>query len=639
MSEQQTIKYAPRWNNMTMDNVIFQTNNVVGNFNYPPNVPAYKPIMKFMLNCPLKKAFTNCPLAVYQNFLREFWSTAVAYDPFSSTDETEQCPLREFLIKFSVFNRKRPLTLDFNTFCSSTGIDYNNVSSGTVPNPQDLERNIQLASMGFPSTLDEGTRKSQPLPEGTYAKYQMDQTQSTRLRYQSLPENKGKPSHEGELYIRPLVLSTYADVRAFLLSDDEDQKSKKDILGAGEEMNEKPQDAIITETHHYDLYKGLNIIIELLKEIKNAVKETLSSTKKLMLSSKMKSYLLRPNIPPRWHEILAPDFQVLNGLKTTSNTACSVTPTLALTHISANVEGKIATNTATEEPLSCTKGETEQQKKAVPISSIQPTEVPPTQAQPITTITTHPESSQASPRIDKGKGIATESDKDPSKKLVLASTIVRLDPDEEVKVPYMINRNMCHFTNKEMQAYLDREEKLKKAAQEERLLAISKPKVVKVVQEEANKIGIDQIKLQVPKQVKSSKRLRMLNTRSSRENTLRRIRKIPEELGIKSALPAPAPAPEQASSKSSRKKRKHMELEPEIKIHGLECNRALPENVPFVNNMDGSSRVISCSCYMVKSPENARFSTKLRKLIVEHADQEKFKSKKVKLETLGYEMN
>ncbi|GJZ61651.1 hypothetical protein Tco_0617788 [Tanacetum coccineum] len=41
------------------------------------------------------------------------------------------------------------------------------VSSGTVPDPQYLERNIQLSSMGLPSTLDEGTRKSQPLPKGT----------------------------------------------------------------------------------------------------------------------------------------------------------------------------------------------------------------------------------------------------------------------------------------------------------------------------------------------------------------------------------------------------------------------------------------------------------------------------------------
>ncbi|GKF14877.1 hypothetical protein Tco_0056339 [Tanacetum coccineum] len=40
------------------------------------------------------------------------------------------------------------------------------VSSGTVPDPQDLERNIQLGSTRLPSTLEEGTRKSQPLPEG-----------------------------------------------------------------------------------------------------------------------------------------------------------------------------------------------------------------------------------------------------------------------------------------------------------------------------------------------------------------------------------------------------------------------------------------------------------------------------------------
>ncbi|GKE46651.1 hypothetical protein Tco_1477909 [Tanacetum coccineum] len=79
---------------------------------------------------------------------------------------------------------------------------------------------------------------------------EVDQTQSTRLRYQSLPENKGKPSHEGELNTQSLVLSSYADVRAFLLSDDEARESKDDILGAGEEMDEEPQAAIIAETHH-----------------------------------------------------------------------------------------------------------------------------------------------------------------------------------------------------------------------------------------------------------------------------------------------------------------------------------------------------------------------------------------------------
>ncbi|GJW44024.1 hypothetical protein Tco_0072823 [Tanacetum coccineum] len=486
MAEQQTIKYAPQWNNMTVENVTFHTYNVVGNFNYPPNVPAYKPIMKFMLNYPLRKAFTNCPSMVNQNLLKEFWSTVVAYDPFPSTNETKQRPLREFLIKFLVFNGQRPLTLDFNTFCSSTGLDYNNckyvehptpeavkkeldkisinlnyldktlvlggnyssleqvnsiqqllayslitgtevdigeiiysdlvtkllnkfllgilrnsnfikdpskvndieltahmivvnsqkdslsllplaakpkkgksqtvtptlpksqgpeipgalskkskrpkskrpptktkvsppkpmngseqshsVSSGTVPDPQDLERGIQLANMGLPSTLDEGTRKSKPLPES-------------------------KPSHEWALDTQPIVLSTYADVGAFLLSDD---KSEEDILRAGKEMDEEPLVAGIAKTQHQslplqekhkevvvnyadlkssiddyydeniahqdhtdklveasmssldkssntisDLYKGLNIITKLLKEIKNVVKDDSVINKKI----------------------------------------------------------------------------------------------------------------------------------------------------------------------------------------------------------------------------------------------------------------------------------------------------------------------------------------------------------------------
>nr|GEY38556.1 hypothetical protein [Tanacetum cinerariifolium] len=147
----------------------------------------------------------------------------------------------------------------------------------------------------------------------------------------------------------------------------------------------------------------------------------------------------------------------------------------------------------------------------------------------------------------------------------------------------------------------------------------------------------------------------------------KRIRKIPKELGIKSELLAPAP--EQASSKSSNKKRKHMALEPEIKIPGLECNKALPENIPFVNNMVieepkhrifftdefrdqefqrwcdigkvGMEALVSylVVASMVQSPENARFNMKLRKLITEHPDQDKLKSKKVKLEALGYKMN
>ncbi|GKA34270.1 retrovirus-related pol polyprotein from transposon TNT 1-94 [Tanacetum coccineum] len=66
----------------------------------------------------------------------EFWSTVVAFDPFPSTHEPEKRPLKEFLIKFSVLNGQRPLTMDLKTFCSSTGLDYNNGKYVEHPTPE-----------------------------------------------------------------------------------------------------------------------------------------------------------------------------------------------------------------------------------------------------------------------------------------------------------------------------------------------------------------------------------------------------------------------------------------------------------------------------------------------------------------------
>ncbi|GJU45221.1 hypothetical protein Tco_1202487 [Tanacetum coccineum] len=107
--------------------------------------------------------------------------------------------------------------------------------------------------MGFPSTLNEGTHKSQPLLEGnathpkdsgrniqplyrdltsitsdegtakttpwTGANYQVDETQSTRLRYRSLTKNKGKTSFEVDPDTEPL----------------------QEVLAAGEDIDEDPQ--------------------------------------------------------------------------------------------------------------------------------------------------------------------------------------------------------------------------------------------------------------------------------------------------------------------------------------------------------------------------------------------------------------
>ncbi|GJU76066.1 hypothetical protein Tco_1273136 [Tanacetum coccineum] len=1028
MAEEQAIVYAPQWNNMTVDNVIFLTNNVVGDFNYPPNVPAYKPIMKFLLNCPLNKAFTNCPSVLYQNYLREFWSTTVAYDPFPPTNETEQRPLREFLIKFLVLNGQRPLTLDFNTLCSSTGLDYNNgkyvahptpevlggnhsfteqvnsiqqllayylitrfkvdigeiiymllgcdytqdVSFGflpgilsnsnftkdpskvtnieltahmiavnnqkdsvsplpfsgkkkkvksqtvtpTLPKSQGPEASESLpqkrkkpqskkepkdtkatstpkptegSDTGLPSTLDEGIRKSQPLPKGTTidpkdsvgnkqpidmglpsttsnegtakttsrpegplgdkdsrgnktpadmepinpsvsdpsgtgAKYQVDQSQSIRLRYQSdagpndpfqaqdqpfrslergdrrestdpisypvllttsqsLTKNKGEPSFEGELDSQPLVLSTYVDVRAFLLSDDEAQESDEDILGAGEEVDEDPQAAAISHqssspqadkpqsvpapateasdsdsssddllkkyentlplterqltdklveasmssldksnTATSDFYKGLQIITELLKEIKNAVKDDPAMNNKINEATKtftkistniIEAHALtqdeelaawaKSSTNMAWNlgsrllgleraqnhiqssmsslqadtlsikSMMTEMYQVFKG-QSSSAPSSSVTPTLALTHIPANVEGENEPNTVTEDPSSHTEGETDANKQEKPENL---------STQQMLTL--------------KGKGIAMDERAEDQRKLVKASSIVRPDPDAPVL-----------------------EEQIKKAEEESMLLAINKLEVIKVVREEAKKLGIhpkevitakagenfkkaqdaehEVLKKQHTKKVRKSLELRKhkydnyMWTISSRL----KLKKITDIKIYPKTKPVVITVYRGTEGRNfdvhnpfafgefgiseldelreiiPRKKnavRKHMELEPEIKIPGLECNRTLPENVSFVNNMvieepeygifftdefgdqafqrwSDINKVgmealvfIPCSGSMVQSPENARFSMKLKKLIAEHPDQEKLKSKKVKLEALGYEMD
>ncbi|GJR82377.1 hypothetical protein Tco_0153162 [Tanacetum coccineum] len=359
------------------------------------------------------------------------------------------------------------------------------------------------------------------------------------------------------------------------------------------------------------------------------------------------------------------------------------------------------------------------------------------------------ESSQALKRVDKGKRIATD-DVESQVKLVPASRVVREDPDEPVRVPYMINGKMHYLINDEITKHLEKEELIKKAAEQARLLVITKPEVVKVVRKEAENIGIDPERIKSAKEGEKFKKaqdveLKVLNKERSeklkKSLTLRkhkfksymwtignrlkpekivdvkihphtkpvvvtvnrgtnrrnfkvhnpfafgafgiteldklgeinlkkknivvkdlmnslsrryeRIKKIPKDLSIQSALPALVP--EQAPSQILGRKRKHMELEPEVKVPRLDYDRSLPEGVPFVNNIVieepkceiffidvfgdkafqiwndihkvGVDSLVSylVMASMIKTQENSRFSLKLRKLITEDPDQEKLK--------------
>ncbi|GJS56097.1 hypothetical protein Tco_0629459 [Tanacetum coccineum] len=133
----------------------------------------------------------------------------------------------------------------------------------------------------------------------------------------------------------------------------------------------------------------------------------------------------------------------------------SVTPTLALTHIPANVEGENDTNTATEDPPSHTEGETDVnrlEKSEEPKHSIdanieligsskpQPSI---TQAQPITII--NPELIILQREC---KGIAIDEQVKDQRKLAKASSIIRPDPD--ALISYTINGEVYYLTAEQL---------------------------------------------------------------------------------------------------------------------------------------------------------------------------------------------
>ncbi|GJS36431.1 hypothetical protein Tco_0534813 [Tanacetum coccineum] len=142
MAATQADKYAPQCGDLTVESVQFQSNNFVENFSYSQNVPTYKEICKFLMNCPLAEAFTKLPLVLYQTFLRVFWCTDVVEDPNPPEDDFEVHPLTEFIIKFIVKNGKKTLTLDFKTFCESTRLDYNKGNYVVHPSPEAVKAKL-----------------------------------------------------------------------------------------------------------------------------------------------------------------------------------------------------------------------------------------------------------------------------------------------------------------------------------------------------------------------------------------------------------------------------------------------------------------------------------------------------------------
>nr|GFA77628.1 hypothetical protein [Tanacetum cinerariifolium] len=193
-------------------------------------------------------------------------------------------------------------------------------------------------------------------------------------------------------------------------------------------------------------------------------------------------------------------------------------------------KGENATNTATEEPPSHTEREIRDTTMVTLISSIHPTKVQSTHNQPINLIISHPESSHETLIIDKGKRIATESEEDPSKKLVPTSTIIHPDLDEPVRVEFMINEKIVYLLNKRFKIY---------RGTDGRNFDVHKPFLF-------GAFGIFELdELREIIQKKNNTVVKDLINSLSR--MYERLRQIPRELGIRFALSAPEQAPSQTS--------------------------------------------------------------------------------------------
>ncbi|GKB88208.1 hypothetical protein Tco_0960480, partial [Tanacetum coccineum] len=121
-------------------------------------------------------------------------STTVAFDPFPSTYEPEKRPLKEFLIQFLALNGQRPLTLDFHTFCSSTGLDYNNGKYVAHPAPEVVKKELGKIAINL-SYMDKTQLLAYCLITGTevdigeiiYSNLVTKLSNKSRLKYISYP--------------------------------------------------------------------------------------------------------------------------------------------------------------------------------------------------------------------------------------------------------------------------------------------------------------------------------------------------------------------------------------------------------------------------------------------------------------------
>ncbi|GJW62802.1 hypothetical protein Tco_0112137 [Tanacetum coccineum] len=200
-------------------------------------------------------------------------------------------------------------------------------------------------------------------------------------------------------------------------------------------------------------------------------------------------------------EIKSTMTKIYQAFKGQSSTPSSSVPqtTLAINEGPENVGGDNVIHADTKEPPSHTEGEHVTMEDDTEKAKSDKAEEEPTREVPISIVRPI---IRPNPKVALIESLSRPLLTDPIleiHKLVPVSKVIQEDPDEPIRVPYMINGKMYYFTNDEINAHLEKEDKIKKATEEAKMLEMTKTEVIKVVQEEAEKIGLD------PKTIVSAK--------------------------------------------------------------------------------------------------------------------------------------
>ncbi|GJU76479.1 hypothetical protein Tco_1273549 [Tanacetum coccineum] len=380
-----------------------------------------------------------------------------------------------------------------------------------------------------------------------------------------------------------------------------------------------------------DLYKGLNIIIELFKETNNAVKDgpvinkkinevTESFTKISTNIAEALSLVKGFNFADLQYFVIAlqayalkQDEELAAWAKSSTNMTWNLGPKLsglerAQNHIQSSMpslkkkythsiktmmtkmyevfkgqsSGSVTSTLALTHILPNVEGENDTNTAA---------EDPPSHTEGKTDA--NRQEKYKEPKHSTNANIEFIGSSKPQPSITQAQPITIINP--EPIISQREGKEVYYLTTEQLRAHIDKEEKIKKAEEEAKLFAINKLEVIKVVQEEAKKLRIHLKEAITTKDGEKFKKAQDAEHEVLKRQHTEKVRK-------------------------SLKLKKHKWSD----IEKVEMEALVSYHI---------------AASMVQSPENARFIMKLKKLIAEHPDQEKLKSKKVKLEALGYEMN